>query len=53
MLKKVRKKIEVLTQQGNTALTNPPDDQTKSQAEALIKKGKKNHCPRQTNQLQT
>jgi hypothetical protein len=39
MLKKFRKKIEVLTQQGNATLTNPPDDQTKSQAEALIKKG--------------
>jgi hypothetical protein len=32
-------KNEVLTQQGNAALTNPTDDQTKAQAEALIKKG--------------
>jgi hypothetical protein len=32
-------KTEVLTQKGDTALTNPPDDQTKAQAEALIKKG--------------
>jgi hypothetical protein len=29
-----------LTQKGDTALTNPPDDQTKAQDEDLIKKGK-------------
>jgi hypothetical protein len=29
-----------LKQKGDTALTNPPDDQTKAQAEALMKKGK-------------
>jgi hypothetical protein len=32
-------KTEVLTQKGDTTLTNPPDDRTKVQAEALIKKG--------------
>jgi hypothetical protein len=31
-------KTEVVTQKWDTTLTNPPDDQTKTQAEALIKK---------------
>jgi hypothetical protein len=32
-------KTKVLTQKGDTTLTNPPSDQAKSQTEALIKKG--------------
>jgi hypothetical protein len=32
-------KIEVMTHKAKTASSNPPDDQTKAQAEALIKKG--------------
>jgi hypothetical protein len=35
-------KTEVLTQKGDTTLTNPPSDQAKAQTEALIKKGEEN-----------
>jgi hypothetical protein len=35
-------KTEVLTQKGDTTLTNPPSDQAKAQNEALIKKGEGN-----------
>jgi hypothetical protein len=33
---------EVLTQKGDTTLTNPPSDQAKAQTEALIKNGEEN-----------